>query len=190
MSHHNHQSIFNGQLNQAMPHHNMDPDQKSPDTDVSGEAVDRMGVALFFCLMSIVAVVGLYLCFWAKVEKGNQQDTNRHKIKVLERDVEKLSRKVLWLEGSQAVAECEDRDSSTPPPGYSVLDENRGTSGQVSLETPSYPQTSDTSFLIAQLLSSRTGLSTTPPLCMTAMGYQQLLDTEEICPHHLRHHHQ
>eukprot|EP00092_Neocalanus_flemingeri_P063536 GFUD01076910.1.p1 GENE.GFUD01076910.1~~GFUD01076910.1.p1 ORF type:complete len:202 (+),score=56.94 GFUD01076910.1:40-606(+) len=187
MSHQSHQNNFNPQHNQAMPHHKMDPDQKSPDTDMSGDAVDRMGVALFFCLMSIVAVVGLYLCFWAKVEKGNQQDTNRHKIKVLERDVENLNRKVLWLEGSQAVAECEDRDSSTPPPGYSVLDENRGPSGpsgQVSVETPSYPQTSDTSYLIAQLLSSRPGL-----VYMTAMGYQQLLDTEESCPHHLRQHH-
>eukprot|EP00092_Neocalanus_flemingeri_P072968 GFUD01089924.1.p1 GENE.GFUD01089924.1~~GFUD01089924.1.p1 ORF type:complete len:190 (+),score=52.13 GFUD01089924.1:28-570(+) len=178
---HQTQTNFNTQLtsqqntsdiNQALPHYKLGPDQKSHDADMSRDAVDMMGVALVFCLMSIVAVVGL------------------HKIKVLTREVENLSRKVVWLEGSQAVAECEDRESSTPPPGYSVLDENRGTSGQVSLETPSYPQTSDTSYLIAQLLSSRTGLSTTPPLCMTAMGYQQLLDTEEICPHHLRHHHQ
>ena len=82
---------------------NIGSDQKS------GDAVDRMGVALFFCFMSIVMVVGLYLCFWAKVEKANQKNTNRHNIKILEREVERLSRKVLWLEGSMAVAECEDR---------------------------------------------------------------------------------
>ena len=52
------------------------------DDEIHGHVTERMGVALFFCLMSIVAVVGLYLCFWAKVERGNRQDTNSHNIKV------------------------------------------------------------------------------------------------------------
>ena len=49
--------------------------------------MDRMAVALFFCLMSIVMVVALYLCFWSKVEKVNVRDANRHSIKVTFRTV-------------------------------------------------------------------------------------------------------
>ena len=37
----------------------------------SGEALDRMGVALLFCFMSIDMVVALYPSFWPKVEKVN-----------------------------------------------------------------------------------------------------------------------
>ena len=55
----------------------------SPDPqERSGEAMDRMGVAFFFCFISIVMVIGLYLCFWSKVEKAKQRNMNRHSIKV------------------------------------------------------------------------------------------------------------
>eukprot|EP00090_Calanus_glacialis_P005163 TRINITY_DN13970_c0_g1_i2.p1 TRINITY_DN13970_c0_g1~~TRINITY_DN13970_c0_g1_i2.p1 ORF type:complete len:141 (-),score=48.48 TRINITY_DN13970_c0_g1_i2:220-591(-) len=98
----------------------------------SGEATDRMGVAFFFCFISIVMVIGLYLCFWSKVEKAKQRNMNRHSIKMLEREVARLSCKVLWLEGSMAVADCDHRDTTTPPPSYSLVDEARETDRQVS----------------------------------------------------------
>eukprot|EP00092_Neocalanus_flemingeri_P063534 GFUD01076908.1.p1 GENE.GFUD01076908.1~~GFUD01076908.1.p1 ORF type:complete len:192 (+),score=36.29 GFUD01076908.1:36-578(+) len=161
----------NSDINQALPHYKLGLD---PDADMSWDAVDIMGSALLcFCLMSIVAVLGLYLI-------------NRlcDMIEVLAREVAKLSRKVVWLEGSQTVAECQDRDSSTPPPGYSVLDENRGPSGQFSMEPPSYPQTPNYS----NHPSSFTGVSSTP------LPYKQMIqmihmDTEESghCHHHQRH---
>ena len=90
------------------------------------QAMDRMAIAFFFCMLSIVMVVVLYLCFWYKVERSFSKDINRNKIKVtwilsnsllisisqiLEREVDSLTSKMLWLEGSMAVAECEDRVS-------------------------------------------------------------------------------
>merc|ERR1712215_573607 len=93
--------------------------------------LDRMGVALVFCLLCIVVVVGLYLCFWVKVERARLQDNNRLKIKVLEKKVDKLTRKVLWVEGRVAVTDCENRDSHTPPPRYTVVEEQEQSEGEV-----------------------------------------------------------